>query len=151
LGGAVSQKAPTFAFLPAARAPERDPEIRRRLKGVAEYAYAAYAAEQKKLESGKSTVETVISLSKQLTAAELELAETPEQVMAAWENELNRCKEVVFENERRIQVGALSPLDQYPAIIARLSAKIGLLRAKRQFQTEAARPRNPFSVKCLSM
>ena len=138
-GGVISQKTPTFAFLPAALAPERDPEIRRLLKEGYNAAAMAYQAEKKKLESGKSRLETVISISKQLTEAESELAETPEQVMAAWENELNRCKELVSENERRIQVGALAPLDQYAASIARLSAEIEILRAKRQFQIEAPR------------
>lgn len=88
----------------------------------------------KKLENGKSTTFEVLRLAGQAGDAQAQLAETPEEVIAAWEHQVRNCTGLVTEMRRRLEVGRASQLDVLQAEAECAAAEIKLLRAKRAFQ-----------------
>ena len=116
--------------------PETDPQIRRLLKERYDVAVNAYEWERKKAAAGKSTTEQIFHFAQMVVDAEVELAETPEQVIAARESRLKIAKQWEAETESRVQIGSLSPGDKNMARYWRLTAEIELARTKRDFQTK---------------
>jgi hypothetical protein len=116
--------------------PEKDPQIRRLLKERYDAAVNAYEWEKNKAEMGKSTTEQVFHFARMVVDAEVELAQTPEQVIAARESQLKIAKQWEDETKRRVQVGSLPSGDQNMARYWRSTAEIELARAKRDCQTK---------------
>jgi hypothetical protein len=118
---------------PAAWAPERDLEIRRMLAECRDYAEKAFQAEVRKLENGKSTSFFVMKLAEQLHNAEMDLAETPEQLIETLEKKVDITTKLEADNAAKVKAGTFPPLDEKMAQACRLSAEIDLLRTKRDF------------------
>jgi outer membrane protein TolC len=114
--------------------PERDPEIRQLLQSRYEYARQAYEGEMRKLENGASTAFQVLRLARQLANAQVQLAQTPEEMIAAWEYQVGILSGLVTESRKKLQVSSIARLDLTQAEAACVAAQIELLRARRAFQ-----------------
>jgi len=117
-------------------APELDPEIRSLLKARYEAAFYAYETERKRVAAGLSSREFTLQLADLVAHAEVELAETPEQVIQALEKHLEITKQFELEAQQTIRFGPAVTSYSYEDLTRcwRLAAEIKLLRAKRQFQ-----------------
>jgi hypothetical protein len=140
-----SKISPTFSAGPigqwatiSAWTPERDPELRALLKARYDSAVKAYTMEESKLNEGKSMTEWVLRLADIVVAAEIDLAETPKDLIHALEVHLNAMKR--FESQALRRMGGLAPSNEENLTRCwRLTAELDLLRAKRHFDAYHSR------------
>ncbi len=69
-----------------------------------------------------------------LLDAEVQLAETPEQVVVARQNQVGHCRELEQDNERRFEAGRMPRFDALLARCWRQDAEVESLRAKRSLK-----------------
>jgi outer membrane protein TolC len=86
-------------------------------------------ARQKEFEVGRGSLDGLLRTARKLLQAELELATTPAQRIAAHQAHYDIAKKVEEMNATRYDAGRLSFADYQESRAARLAAEIALLRA----------------------
>jgi hypothetical protein len=138
-------KSSAMQISPRQWSPERDPEIRRLLRERLEAAtnantfanftlnHTKIKTAEQRLRMNKLYADTELLTARLIPDSELELAETPEQVIAAREKQVIARKALEAKQDWRINAGMLAPNEQQQDRYWRLTAELELLRAKREF------------------
>jgi hypothetical protein len=117
---------------------ERDSEVRALLQARYDATVKAYDTQLSNVQAGLSYIEFLLQLADQVTNAECELAQTPEQVILALEKRVEVAKRFETDHENRMRFGPLTPSRVKDLMESwRLSAELDLLRAKRFFANHA--------------
>jgi outer membrane protein TolC len=110
---------------------DRDPEIRRLQQERLDLAKQVLSQELAMVNAGNGSPEDVTRSATFVVDAELELAESNEQIVAAHEKQVDIAKTVEAIVSRKVGAGAMRSLDLQLATYSRLGAEIDLLKAKQ--------------------
>jgi hypothetical protein len=126
LGGAL-----LAGWAVAAPVPEKkdSPEVKALLKERRDLLKTAVLARSQELAAGRGTLAPLLHVSRELLKAELELATTPAERVAAHESHFNAMRKAEEQVKRAYDVGLMKAADYHEMRAARLEAEIGLRRA----------------------
>jgi hypothetical protein len=112
------------------QAQSADEELKGLLKARYDTAFKVLEAEKRRMETGKSPVQTVFDAGRCLLEAELELSATPKDRLAARQKHLDLTKALEDHVKVQFERGSLSGAELEWAQYWRLNAQVELLRAK---------------------
>ncbi len=110
--------------------PAAEPELAGLIRARYEAALRVLQAEQRRMEAGWSTVQTVFEAARRALGAQLELTSAPAEQLAAHERHLDLCRGLEQQVQTQVERRILSQTDLDFARYGRLNAEIELLRAK---------------------